>query len=80
MLARWNYKTHAYDPFTPPDDWKVILYSEDMGKDINCANCGKPMTYGEGFTSQEIHTPIGLGYPVCEKCHQFETARKERQP
>jgi hypothetical protein len=27
------------------------------------------MTYGEGYTSLQVHTPTGFGYMVCESCH-----------
>lgn len=37
---------------------------------INCAECGKPMKYGESLTSQRIYDDAGLfGYAVCWDCH-----------
>lgn len=77
ILQKWNFKTHEYEPFESPA--KVLsLYSEDMLAEVDCANCGKRMTYGEGYTSRTIHNHVGLGYPVCEDCYEIE--RKEELP
>ena len=70
-LQKWNFKTHKYEPFESPA--RVLsLYSEDMLAEVDCANCGKRMTYGDGYTSRTIHNHIGLGYPVCEGCYEQE--------
>lgn len=46
------------------------MYETDMDKQINCAECGKPMKYGESLTSQRIYDDAGLfGYAVCWDCH-----------
>lgn len=71
LLQKWDEELHAYLPFESPA--RVLsLYSEDMLAEVDCANCGKRMTYGDGYTSMTIHNEIGLGYPVCEKCYQQE--------
>lgn len=75
-LQKWNYEKHEYEPFDSPAKF-TVLYSSDMSEPIQCANCGKDMTYGEGYTSQTIHNDLGLGYPVCENCYEVET--NERQ-
>ena len=75
-LRRWNYNTKVYDDYTVPDDWSLPMFSDNMGEKINCANCGKEMTFGEGYTSMEIHTHRGFGYYVCESCYQDEWKRR----
>jgi hypothetical protein len=40
-----------------------------MDEPCNCALCGREMTYGEGYTSLQVHTPTGFGYTVCKDCH-----------
>ena len=43
-----------------------------MSTIVNCAECGKEMQYGEGYTSGLIHTSGGMGYCVCESCYEKE--------
>ena len=74
-IRKWNDKKKEYDPYEVPDEWKLILYSENMETPINCVNCGKEMTFGEGYTSQRYHTDKGFGYYECEKCY-FDYLRK----
>ena len=68
-IRKWNDKEKEYEPYEVPDEWKLILYSEDMETPINCVNCGKEMTFGEGYTSQRYRTDKGFGYYECEKCY-----------
>ena len=76
-MKKWNYQTHQYDDYSMPEDWKVSMYETDMDKQINCAECGKPMKYGESFISQRIYDDAGLfGYAVCWDCN--ESGLKER--
>lgn len=75
-IARWNYKTKSYDPYKPNPKWTVVLVSHDMGLPMNCANCGMETTFGDSFTSLELHTSVGFGYPVCEGCYEQEYDRK----
>lgn len=74
ILQRWNYDTHEYEPFESPAK-VTTLYSQDMDKKVDCVSCGKPMTYGDGYTSKEIHNYVGFGYPVCEDCYNEEIER-----
>lgn len=75
-MNKWNYDTHKYEPFESPA--KVMsLYSEDMDEPVNCANCGRRMTYGDCYTSQTIHNKVGFGYPVCGDCYAIETADRK---
>lgn len=68
-IQRWNNATKEYRPHEVPDDWKLILYTEDMDTPINCVCCGKEMTFGDGYTSRRFHTEHGMGYYECEKCY-----------
>lgn len=54
-----------------------VCIETDMEKVVNCAECGKPMKYGESFTSQRIYDSAGLfGYAVGRECH--ESGLKDR--
>lgn len=65
ILNRWNYKTKAYEPYEIPNTWDVGTYRENMTDNIDCAICGKTITYGESHTSLAIHTELlGIGYCV----------------
>lgn len=71
ILVKWNFELHKYEIFDSPA--RVLsLYSEDMLAEVDCANCGKRMTFGAGFTSRTIHNDTGFGYPVCEDCYEEE--------
>ena len=75
-IAKWNYKNKEYDPYTPDPKWRIVLVTNDMDLPISCASCGKDMTFGEGYTSRELHTKVGFGYPVCEDCYEDERTRE----
>ncbi len=78
ILRRWNYKKHRYDPFEVPDNWNVILTSNDLDDLINCCTCGKELKFGDSYTSMRVHNNIGLGYCVCQNCYDKEwIIRKE---
>lgn len=73
ILNRWNYKTKAYEPYEIPDTWNVGTFRENMTDNIDCAICGKTITYGKSYTSLAIHSELlGIGYCVCDKCHNDE--------
>lgn len=78
-ISKWNWRAHAYEPYQPNEDWNVVLYSDNMDLAINCTACGKNMTYGQGFTSRELHNSLGLGYPVCETDYEEERAREQAE-
>lgn len=71
-MLKWNFKTKEYKEITPPKGWHVSIFESDMDKLINCAECGKLIPYGEGYTSKAIHTDMGFGYSVCSQCYQQE--------
>lgn len=69
-MKRWNYETHKYEPYEVPDDWYVSYYESDMDKEVNCAECGKTIKYGDTYCSTRIFSDNGLwGCAVCEGCH-----------
>lgn len=76
-IRKWNFETHEYEPYIPPDGI-IVLYSHDMDLPINCTSCGKPMVFGEGYTSRQLHTSMGLGYPVCQDCYNNEWAEERK--
>lgn len=76
ILRRWDYGTRSYEPFEVPDEWKPIVYSDNMSEKINCPHCGKEMLYGTSYTSLEIHTGSGFGYAVCSRCYDQEAERR----
>lgn len=71
ILQKWNYETHEYEPFESPAI-NPKMYSEDMDELVDCANCGKELTFGATYTSRTIHNHVGFGYGVCEDCYQKE--------
>lgn len=51
-------------------DWKLVISSDNMDEVINCANCGKKLTFGESYTGIYETTSNGIfGLPVCEDCY-----------
>lgn len=44
-------------------------------KVIACAGCGKPVKFGDAYTSLEIHTEAGIGFSVCPRCYIAEIER-----
>lgn len=75
---------HKYDPRAEelaeteiPDDWEACTYSADMGKVIGCAQCGRKIAYGSGYTSLEVFDGIGFGYIVCPACYEKEWNRRK---
>ena len=70
-MKKWNPEKQAYEPYIAPPGY-VTFYETDMGRLINCASCGKEITFGSGYTSLQIHNTCGFGYSVCETCHEAE--------
>lgn len=75
LIKRWNYETHEYDDVYVNGPC-LRTYSDDPDAPTKCPNCGKIIKFGESFTSYEYRTETGIGYAVCEKCHQEELDRK----
>lgn len=78
ILKKWNCKKHEYENYKVPDEWNVKTYSNNMKEKINCAQCGKKIEFGNCYISLEVHTNIGIGYGVCEKCYEREWKRREK--
>ena len=76
LLKKWNFRTKKYDSYKTPAK-RLGLHSNDMEELIDCADCGKEIKYGDGYTSRAIHTELGFGYTVCEDCYDRELKAKE---
>ena len=77
QAQKWNLKTHEYEPYQLPVG--SVLFA-NLDADVCCAGCGKIMKFGNGFTSKKIHNNHGLGFTVCEDCHneEYEEYKKEK--
>jgi hypothetical protein len=75
-IQKWNWKNHKYEPYRVNPKWHIVLWTEDFDERINCTSCGEELYFGESYTSKELHTKIGLGYPVCGNCYALENDRK----
>lgn len=59
-------------------DWNVVLMSDDMEEEINCACCGKKFEFGFSYTSfKQLTDNKALGLPVCLECYKKELERLE---
>ena len=65
-----DLKTKKCSTYTPPP--LASCYETDMERVIQCASCGRPLEYGKGYTSRQIHTRLGFGYIVCGDCYKKE--------
>ena len=79
-LKRWDYLRKEYYDYLVilPDDIELVLLPSnrnDMDAMVVCVQCLKHIRFGSTYTSLEVHTDMGLGYPVCEECHGYETER-----
>lgn len=79
MIKKWNSEERIYEPYIVPEDWKICLYTNDFEKEINCCQCGKKTTYGDCYTSLEVHNDFGLGFAVCDECYEKEWERRRKQ-
>lgn len=71
---KWSYISHSYAFYQLPEG--ACLYTSNMDKVISCAQCGHHLTYGNSYSSLEIHNKYGLGYGVCGNCHDAEMKRR----
>lgn len=72
---KWIPAKRKYEPYDLPDG--ASCYEEDMDKVVPCAQCGRAVTFGDSYTSLEVHTQIGFGYAVCHECYEAEVRRKK---
>lgn len=75
-LKKWNYNTHEYETYDVPESWRVAQICPDMETVINCASCGKAISFGASYGSMVIHGHLGISYCVCPKCHSAEIEAK----
>lgn len=73
--GKWNYERQAYDQVTIPEGAVTSAYLSDV---VQCAQCGRKITYGAAYTSLEIQTPHGMGFSVCRDCYDDELAREDK--
>lgn len=57
---KWNFKSREYEPYELPDGATSSEWCQ-MNEKITCAECGKKILYGNGYTSRKIHTVSGMG-------------------
>lgn len=69
IIRKWSDKDHKYYPYKVPDDWYISVSEFDMEYKVNCVNCGKVISFGDGYTSLRYHTEQGFGYAECESCY-----------
>lgn len=69
---KWDPSIKSYRPYKLPID-EVVMFTPDMNKTIQCAECAKTISFGSSYTSLHIHNSVGFGYPVCELCYVRET-------
>lgn len=74
---RFNPLTQIEDVITLPADWYCPMNPSSYDTVINCACCGKRLTFDESYTSLEITNILGLGYWVCGDCHWKEIDRRK---
>ncbi len=75
LAMKWDPAKMEYKDCEIPDGSVVYVGMDEI---IECAQCGKHVFFGDCYTSDQIHTTIGFGYAVCEKCYEKEL-RKERE-
>ena len=74
-MYKYNQTTCKEEPYTPPvEDGYYPIYCDNMDKKFNCAQCGKEITFGEGYTSREIFSGP-WGHMVCRECMEHEYER-----
>lgn len=77
-MIRWDFMEKRYFPYIVPSDWKVTVFETHMNSVVNCAQCGKKITYGSGYTSKQIHNSMGMGFIVCPACHELELIEERK--
>jgi hypothetical protein len=69
-VKKLNLDTGEYEPYELPKG--SIKICTIMGLEVTCADCGKPVPYGNAFTSKRIFGYIGYGYAICGECYRKE--------
>ena len=74
-MYKYNQDTRKEEPYEPPvEDGYYPVYCDNMDEKINCAQCGKEITFGEGYTSREIFSG-SWAHAVCKDCMEKEHER-----
>lgn len=74
-MHKYNQITRKEEPYEPPTEGgNYPVYSDNMDEVINCAQCGKQIPFGEGYTSREIFSGP-WGHMVCRECMEKEYGR-----
>lgn len=69
IAKRMNYKTRKYEPCHVPDNAVIMAGLNDV---VQCANCGRPVRFGNTFSSSDICNDVGIDYAVCLDCYRSE--------
>lgn len=72
VLQKRDFKTRKYSEYRPPSEWTIVLWGNDMDREINCTSCWCKTVYWVTYTSLTIHNNFGFGYPVCSECYDKE--------
>lgn len=75
-IRKWDSITRKYKKFISPAK-RLVFFTKDMDKVIDCTNCGEELIYGKSYTSKTIHNHIGLAWPVCGECYEKELEDEE---
>lgn len=79
MLQKWDPRRRTYLPYMIPGNWNVSIFEWDLETVVTCAGCGQRLSFGDSYTSRQIHTTAGIGYAVCRKCYDREWNEEKRQ-
>ena len=75
MLVKHYTDRHNFD-YVVKDLGNYVFTTNDMEKEVICANCGKKFEFGLAYTSKEWFTASGIwGLWVCGDCYEKEWER-----
>lgn len=77
QIQKWNFKTREYEPYEVPDEWHIKTFSMDMDEIVNCPHCGREFTFGDCYTSRQMHIGLGGAFAVCAECYRKEWEEEE---
>lgn len=77
-LNVWDYVSRKYIEklciFKYPKNIKT--FSENMDEEVNCCQCFRKIRFGDTYSSNEVHTELGMGFAVCPECYEKEWERR----
>lgn len=74
LTMKWDPAKREYKDCEIPDESVTYVGLNEI---IKCAQCGKRVLFGNCYVSRQIHTTMGFGYAVCEKCYEKEIREEE---